>query len=146
MANKTTVGELVDGQQVISMPADATAFDAAQVMAEHYIGAVPVVHERELIGIFTERDLVNRVVAAGKRPEDVMLRDAMTVEPMTITRSQSLSDAMDMMASHEYRHLPVLNDEGALTGMLSCRDVPLINQFLNERWHKWREGMKTRAA
>ena len=129
MANKTTVGELLGDQQVISMPADATAFDAAQAMAAHHIGAIPVVHERELIGIFTERDLVNRVVATGKRPEDVLLRDAMTVGPMTITRSQSLSDAMNMMASHEYRHLPVLNDDPELLRMGAEWISPLIEDL-----------------
>ena len=146
MASNTTVGELIGDQQVVSMAADATAFEAACVMAEHHIGAVPVMQDGVLIGIFTERDLVNRVVAAGRQPEQVLLRDAMTLQPMTIAQSQSLSDAVNLMASHQYRHLPVLNDEGALAGMLSCRDVPLINQFLSERWRKWREGVDARAA
>jgi CBS domain-containing protein len=146
MTSKTTVGALIGEQRVVSMTGAATVFEAAKAMAEHRIGAVPVVFDGNLIGIFTERDLVNRVVAAGKRPDDVLLRDVMTAQPMTITRSQSLSDAMNMMASHKHRHLPVLDDEGALAGMLSCRDVPVFNLFLAERWRKWREGIDRRAA
>jgi CBS domain-containing protein len=142
----TTINELIRDQRVVSMPADATALAAACEMAKHHIGAIPVLEDGVLVGLFSERDLVNRVVAVGKQPENVILRDVMTANPTTVGNAQPLSNALSLMATHRYRHLPVLNENGDLSGMLSCRDVPLINQFLNERWRKWRDDTDARAA
>lgn len=102
---------------------EASAREAAIGMAAHQCGAVLVCREDTLIGIFTERDLVTRVVALG-RELDTPLLEVMTANPDTIEAAAPIGDAVRQMQACGYRHLPVVENERVL-GLLALRDLPV---------------------
>lgn len=101
---------------------------AAKYMAEWNIGAIPVLdQEGRVVGIFSERDLLKRVAAQDKRIDDVIIEDVMTPNPKTVKLNDSVSGAIESMVKGGYRHLPVVDEDGFLTGMLSIRDFMALN-------------------
>jgi CBS domain-containing protein len=116
------VGALIAGQQTVLVPRDSSVAEAAREMAAHRIGAVPVVDGERLVGIFTERDLLTRVVAAGKDPSGTTVRDVMTTELVVAAADESYEDCLRRMQHAGIRHLLVLRD-GRLAGVLSLRDL-----------------------
>jgi CBS domain-containing protein len=139
------VGALLSEQQTLTMTRKASVLDAAEQMAKRHIGAVPVMEDGQLVGLFTERDLLNRVVAVGRDPATVTLDQVMTRNPITIRADQSLAFALDTMFGNNFRHLPVLDHAGALVGLMSCRDVPTTYRVLRERWIEARAGLNSAA-
>lgn len=135
------VGELIKDQRLLSMPETATVLEAARGMAARRIGAVPVMRDGKLIGLFTERDLLNRVVAEGTDPAGITLDQVMTPDPVTISMERSLADALNTMFDNRFRHLPVMSRDGNLVGVMSRRDIPASYQVLRERWIKARQGI-----
>lgn len=127
------VGTLVKEQETISLPPTASVQEAAEKMAEDRIGAILVQEFGHLKGIFTERDLVNRVVARGLQPQAVRLEEVMTKDPITVPSDTALVPSLRIMLEHKFRHLPVLENEHVL-GVLSCRDIPTTYWNLFERW------------
>lgn len=123
MGDSGTVRGLIGGQNIISLPPDTTVRAAAKVMAKHKIGAIPVTESGRLIGIFTERDLIFRVIAKEVNPDATRLRDVMTAAPQTVDVDEPASAALRMMRDGGYRHLPVMQ-RGALIGIVSIRDLP----------------------
>jgi CBS domain-containing protein len=140
------VGALIAKQQTAVATPTATVLDAALQMAERRVGAVAVVEKGELVGIFTERDLLNRVVAASRDPRSVTLAEVMSANPLTIRNDQPLVDALDIMFSRRFRHLPVVNASGDLGGVMSCRDIPAAYQLMRERWVAARGDDRAAAA
>lgn len=118
----TTVADVMT-PGVESTSSTATLRDAARAMREGDFGSMPVVDDGQLTGILTDRDIVVRAVAEGLDPAarvgDVASRDPVTVEP-----GEDLDDAMDLMARHRIRRLPVVED-GRLVGVVSQADVAL---------------------
>ncbi len=116
-----TVEQLVKRSGVVTLPGTATVREASQLMTEHHIGAVLVMAEAQLEGIFTERDALSRVLAKQKDPDEtpiseVMTRDLVTVEPQT-----TAVDALRLMNEIGFRHLPIV-EEGQVYGVISLRD------------------------
>ena len=116
-----TVEQLVRRSGVVALPGTATVREASQLMTEHHIGAVLVMAEAQLEGIFTERDALSRVLAKQKDPDEtpiseVMTRDLVTVEPQT-----TAVDALRLMNEIGFRHLPIV-EEGHVHGVISLRD------------------------
>ncbi|HXJ66566.1 MAG TPA: CBS domain-containing protein [Actinomycetota bacterium] len=105
---------------------DLTAADAGGLMKQLDVGVVPVAEDGALIGLVTDRDLVLRVVAERRDPEDVRLGDIMTRSPVTVTPDMKLSEARDLMAKHRIRRLPVMKGE-ELVGILSLGDVAIAD-------------------
>jgi CBS domain-containing protein len=97
--------------------------DAVRRMHEEHIGAIAVVDNDRLTGIFSERDLMNRVVLKGRNPEYTHVGDVMTSPVITIPRSLTADDALKLMDEKQIRHLPVVNIDGKLLGMLSVRSL-----------------------
>jgi|PlaIllAssembly_1097288.scaffolds.fasta_scaffold549071_1 CBS domain-containing protein len=128
-----TIGELLAGRTIEGLGLTASAREAACLMAERHVGAVAVMDGPTLAGIFTERDLMTRVVATGRDPDTTALAEVMTVRPRTIDASQTLVDGLTVMFAQRFRHLPVLNGE-QVVGMLSCRDVPTEYLLMYENW------------
>jgi CBS domain-containing protein len=99
-------------------------------MAELNIGAICVVDHDELCGVFSERDLLKRVVVPRLDVEKTRVGVVMTTDPVTVEASANMDDAIELMRRHSVRHLPVM-DGGALTGFLSLRD--LMNYDLEQK-------------
>jgi CBS domain-containing protein len=102
---------------------DDTVREACRRMAEARCGHVLVCDGDRLVGVFTERDLVTRVVAPGHDPDTLAVRHAMTINPVTIAADAPIREAIRVMDEGSFRCLPVL-DGGRLVGVLTARDLP----------------------
>lgn len=122
MPNRT-LRQVVQGQTVVSAPADTTVRAAAITMARHKIGAILVVDDQgRLAGLFTERDVLNRVVAQGLDPDGTQLSSVMTSVLQTASPDKPLAHALHMMFEGGFRHVPVVED-GRPVGMVSARNA-----------------------
>jgi len=101
-----------------------TVLETVRAMVERNIGAVPVLHDGRLVGIFSERDLMKRVVAESLDPRSTCLAEVMTQNPLSIGMNEELERCMVLMRENSFRHLPVCH-EGQLIGMVSLRDILL---------------------
>jgi CBS domain-containing protein len=124
------IGELIKNQETYRADADQTVLDVAQAMVARNIGAVPVLRDGLLVGIFSERDLMKRVVVEGRQPGTTRLSDVMTTDPLTVSPEESPENCMLLMRRHGFRHLPVC-DGKQLRGLISLRDLMLHD--LNEK-------------
>lgn len=120
------IGELVTGPVVHTLPVETTVLEASRLMTERRIGAVLVSDaagdEGRLVGIFTERDLMSRVVVRGSDPASVRLKDVMTADLVIADPDQPLLDVAQEMQDRHIRHIPVVRD-GEVVGILSLRDI-----------------------
>ncbi len=96
--------------------------EAAKIMAEHDIGAVMVLENTKLIGIFTERDIVQRVLLPRLDPFSTSLLSVFTRHPVTVPESAHVHDCIRIMQSHHFRHLPVMQSDTIPVGMISARE------------------------
>jgi len=118
---RRVVPDVVSDQQLLELPPGATVRNAARAMRERQVGAVLVTTNDRLNGIFTERDMVNRVVADGRDPDHTTLADVMTMNPDTIAPATTAIEALRLMDDGGYRHLPIV-DRGRVVGIVSRRD------------------------
>ena len=100
-----------------------SVLEAVETMAEHAVGAVAEVDDGKLLGIFTERDVMLRVVLRHRHPQNTRVGDVMTSPVETITDESPEEDALVHMVERHVRHLPIVNPQGQLTGMLSIRNL-----------------------
>src|SRR5208337_3911244 len=110
------IRDLLRNQVTISAEAHQTVLAVASLMVEHNIGAVPVLQDGQMVGIFSERDLMIRVVVAGKDPAQTPVSHVMT--------DDALETCMTLMKRHSFRHLPVCAGR-ELKGVVSLRDILL---------------------
>jgi CBS domain-containing protein len=108
---------------LVTVRPDATVMEAVRMMVEERIGAVAVSDGSQLLGIFSERDLMRRVVSAQKDPENTPVRDVMTSPVETIDRDSTADDALKVMLEKHIRHLPIIDRNGLLAGMISMRSL-----------------------
>lgn len=118
---RRTVSDLIGGRELARLPPAAAVRQAVELMALRRIGAVLVVESGRLAGIFTERDMVNRVAAAGRDPDRTPLAEVMTPDPVTIEWRDAAMTALRLMQEGRFRHLPVTRG-GEVAGILSMRD------------------------
>ena len=116
-----TVREMMTGDPE-QIEADARVHEAARTMRELNVGAVPVVSGGTLQGIVTDRDITIRVIAENRNPKEARVGDIATPNPVTVSPDMSIDEAARLMAQHQVRRLPVV-ENGALVGMLSLGDV-----------------------
>jgi len=116
------ITDVIEHQTLITLGPETSVHHAAAVMEEAGIGAVPVVENGKLTGIFSERDIMNRVVAKGLNPDATRIGDVMTWTPITVGSHVSMTGALHMMHESGVRHLPVVDGE-RLVGILSARDA-----------------------
>src|ERR1700751_3446820 len=120
----STVYDLVKDRRVYSIDADKTVLEAARFMMEHSIGALPVMRDGALVGIFSERDVMNRVVAAGRLPGSTKISEVMTANPKSISVDETVDNCLYLMREFGFRHLPI-TDGKDLKGLVSLRDILL---------------------
>src|SRR5215475_11312803 len=118
----STVYDLVKDRRVYSIEAEQTVLDAARFMMEHSIGALPVMRNGELVGIFSERDIMNRVVAAGRMPGTTAVSEVMTANPRGVDAEESVDECLFLMKEFGFRHLPIVRGK-ELKGLVSLRDL-----------------------
>lgn len=110
------------GHDVYSVTSDYTVFDALKVMGEKNIGALPIIEEGELKGIFSERDYARKIVLHNKSSHDTLVKDIMTANVITVSPDDTIDQCMELMSNRRIRHLPVVN-EGKVVGLLSISDL-----------------------
>jgi len=134
-----TIGEIIQGHPLFHVKSSDTVRDVATMMSDKNVGAVAVLDSGRLVGIFSERDLMKRVVAEGLNPEKTSVVKVMTKDLVVGRPGDDINDALQKMHSIGCRHLPVV-DAGTLVGMISLRDLLEIDDdtqrkraiFLNE--------------
>lgn len=110
------------GSQVWSVSPEATVFEALQEMADKNIGALVVLQDDRIVGIFSERDYARKVILKGKSSREIPVSEIMSTSVTTIESSVTLQACMRLMTDHRIRHLPVVNQE-QLVGLISIGDV-----------------------
>ena len=122
--NKVSITILLSekSSSVFCTTPDSTVDQAVSEMNRQRIGSILVKDGERVCGIFTERDVLTRVVSAGRDPKNTLIRDVMTESFQSICPNTSVEDAMQLMTDKRVRHLPVL-DDGRLIGMISIGDV-----------------------
>ena len=108
---------------LVTVKPDASVMDAVRTMADESIGAIAVMDGSRLVGIFSERDLMLRVISEKRDPERTRVRDVMTTPVETIHRDSSVDEALKVMLEKHIRHLPIINRDGQLSGMISMRSL-----------------------
>ncbi len=133
------IAEIIEGRPLIHAERAETVRDVARKMSEKNVGAVAVLDDGKLVGVFSERDLMKRVVAAGLNPEKTTVESVMTTDIIVASPVDDLDDALQKMHAVGCRHLPVV-ESGNLIGMISLRDLLEVDDdtqrkrasFLNE--------------
>ena len=122
--------ELIKDRQTYWVDASQSVLEVARFMVERNIGAVAVLQNKELAGIFSERDIMKRVVAERRDPAATKVAEVMTRDPLTVSTSDTMEDCRKLMGQHGFRHIPIC-DGKALKGLISLRDILL--QDLHEK-------------
>jgi CBS domain-containing protein len=120
----TSIASLLDGKgrALHAVSVNVTVFEAVQKMNQHRIGAVLVMNGESLAGIFTERDVLIRVIAASLDPRAIAVRQVMTADVLTVEPEATVQQVMEIFADKRCRHLPVVRG-GKLLGLVSIGDV-----------------------
>ena len=134
----STLRDLLKDRRVYSIEAGRTVLEAARFMMEHNIGALPVLRNGELAGIFSERDIMNRVVAAGRQPAYTAVSEVMTPNPRAVNLDETIAECLFIMEEFGFRHLPIVEGK-QLMGLVSLRDVVM-------RHARELEGERRRAS
>lgn len=128
-----TIKNVMDPNRFLTAAPDQTVSDASIMMQTRNVGAVLVIADGKLMGIFTERDAVFRVLARGLDPTTTQLADVMTVEPITLSPEKSYGHALLLMHENGFRHVPVVQNRVPI-GIISSRNAmdPEMEQFVWE--------------
>ena len=111
-----------DRPLAVVAPSDSV-FHALSVMAQHDVGALLVLDGEQLVGIFSERDYARKIILQGKTSKDTLVREIMSDKVAYVTPSATLDECMALMTQKHFRHLPVLNDDASVAGMISIGDL-----------------------
>ncbi len=111
------------GTAVWSVGPENTVFDALELMADHNIGALLVLDGDDLVGILSERDYARKVILLERGSKKTRVSEIMTTEIRTVGSASTVAECMELMTEHRIRHLPVLDDDGRLAGLISIGDV-----------------------
>jgi CBS domain-containing protein len=108
-----------------TIDADKDVVYAAKMMKDEDVGVAPIVEGDQLVGVLTDRDIAIKVVAEGKDPKTTNVRDIATTNIVTVDPQQALDEALRLMAKHQVRRLPVVEEDGKVVGILVQADVAL---------------------
>lgn len=128
-----TVRDIIKHQSPVTAPVSMTVRTAATIMKDKRVGAMMVVEQGQLVGVFTERDALCRVVAEGRDATTTTLGEVMTASPQTVSPDATFSSALELMHENRFRHVPVV-ENGKPIGMVSVRDAmgPELESFVYE--------------
>jgi CBS domain-containing protein len=136
-----TIAHLIDGRNVaiVTCSADTSVRDAVTLLAERRIGAMPVIDDGKVVGIFSERDVIYQLKAQGPAMLDRTLREVMTSPAITVAPETSVLAALSLMTRRRIRHLPVMRD-GDMVGLVSIGDLV---KYRIERIESEAEALRT---
>ena len=128
----TTIAQLLNskGNQIWSVEPKATIFEALEIMSEKEIGALLVMEDGKLTGIFSERDYARKVILKGKSSKETLVGELMNKKVFYIESQKTINDCMVMMTAKRIRHVPVIEDN-QMVGIVTIGDV--VNQIISEQ-------------
>ncbi|HCZ17165.1 MAG TPA: histidine kinase [Candidatus Accumulibacter sp.] len=141
-----TIRQILDSKSgpLVTVSPDDAVFKALQVMAEHNVGAVLVVDGDHLLGIFSERDYARKMILFGKSSKETPIREIMTDKVLCVTPDRTVDECMALMTDRHFRHLPVLDGDRRILGVVSIGDVVKetisAQQFLIDELGKYISG------
>lgn len=149
----TSIKQLFENRPLFAIEKDSTVQRAAEYMAKNNIGALPVMEAQRLVGVFSERDVINRVVARGLEPANTRVADVMTTNLVIAESDETYEDCLKKMKQANCRHLPVVEGE-TLIGFISLRDLLQVDihekddkiEFLNNYMFHIPAGMEKKYA
>ncbi len=112
----------VKGSEILSISPESQVYDALVVMAEHRVGALVVLKDQKLVGIFSERDYARSVALKGKTSKNTLVSEIMSSTVITVTPENTVEDCMNLMSGKRIRHLPVIENDRVI-GVLSIGDL-----------------------
>jgi len=124
MPEETTVQQLLESKdsKIHSVSPDITVFEGLKVLSEGRIGAVLVLDEGKLVGMFSERDYARKIILQGRSSKDTKIREIMSTNVTCVSPDDKAKDCMRLMTKNRFRHLPVMKD-GELVGVISIGDI-----------------------
>ena len=120
-----TLKQMLSGKRrplAVVAPSDSV-FHALNIMAQHDVGALLVLDGEQLVGIFSERDYARKIILQGKASKDTLVREIMSDRVAYATPNTTLDECMALMTEKRFRHLPVLNEDGSVAGIISIGDL-----------------------
>lgn len=121
---KTLKQMLADKHRPLAVVAPSdSVFHALTVMSENNVGALLVLDGEQLVGVFSERDYARKIILHGKSSKETLVREIMSDKVAYVTPSTTLDECMALMTEKHFRHLPVLNEDGSVAGMISIGDL-----------------------
>jgi CBS domain-containing protein len=120
-----TLKQLLSGRSrplAVVTPND-TVYHALSVMAQHEVGALLVLDGEQLVGIFSERDYARKIILQGKSSRETLVKEIMSDKVAYVTPNATLEECMALITEKRFRHLPVLDDDGQVKGMISIGDL-----------------------
>jgi len=124
------IGEIIEGHPLFHVPSTASVRDVARTMSDRNIGAIAVLDAGKLVGIFSERDVLTRIVAEGRNPDETRVESVMTKDIIVAAPADNINEALQKMHDCNCRHLPVV-EGGRLVGMISIRDLLQVDDDAN---------------
>ena len=124
------IHEMVKDREPYYVEAEWSALQCVRYMVERNVGAVAVIRDGDMVGIFSERDLMKRVVSEGRSPDATRVHEVMTADPVTVSPQERIEECIRLMRENGFRHLPVCEGR-KLKGLISLRD--LIDHDLQEK-------------
>lgn len=131
---KTKVESVLESKklhEIISVKPDTSVIEALEVMARYGVGAILVMEGDTLRGIFSERDYARKGIIKGRKAKTTMMREVMTAEVITVGIEETTKECMELMDSKGIRHLPVVDSQNKVVGVLSIRDI--VNSLIKEQ-------------
>lgn len=110
------------GNNIISVFPNTSVYDALVIMGQNNIGALMVIQNDQLIGIFSERDYARKVVLVNRTSRDTLISEIMTENVITVSAADTIEHCMELMSARKFRHLPV-EEQGKVIGIISIGDV-----------------------
>ena len=124
MGQTHRIGDLMT-ENPRTVQADASVVEAARLMRDDDVGLLPIVEGERLVGTITDRDIAIRVVAEERDPNSVKVQEVASTDVVTIDPQQELDEALRLMAQHQVRRLPVVEEDGRIVGIVAQADIAL---------------------
>jgi CBS domain-containing protein len=126
-----TLKQLVEGKELNTVSPKQSVLHALKIMAERDVGALVVLDGQRLAGMFSERDYARKVILQGKVSVYTKVSEVMTDKVVSVTMDHTIEQCMAIMSENNFRHLPVLDEEGLAVGIISVRDI--LNEIVNQQ-------------